>query len=164
SRRRHTRFSRDWSSDVCSSDLHEALVAGEIDLYPEYTGTGLLNMLNLEVMKDHQEVYAAVKEGYQEQWDLVWLDPAPMNNTQAIAVTAETAEKYDMYTLSVMSEVAPELVMAAVPEFTERPDGLPGLQEVYGRFVSKEIKLVDYGIEYRALINGDAAWTMAFGT
>lgn len=143
---------------------HEALVAGEIDLYPEYTGTGLLNMLNLDVMSDPEEVYAAVQEGYQEEWDLVWLDPAPMNNTQAIAVTAETAEKYDMYTLSVMSEVAPELVMAAVPEFTERPDGLLGLQEVYGGFEFKEIKLVDFGIKYRALINGDADVTVAFGT
>lgn len=143
---------------------HEALVAGEIDLYPEYTGTGLLNMLNLDVMKDPEEVYATVKDGYREQWNLVWLEPAPMNNTQAIAVTAETAAKHDMYKLSVMAEVAPELVLAAVPEFTERPDGLPGLQEVYGGFQFKEVKLVDYGIKYRALINGDADVTVAFGT
>lgn len=143
---------------------HQALVHGEIDLYPEYTGTGLFNMLNLEPMSDSEAVYNAVKQGYEEQWDLVWLDPAPMNNTQAIAVTRATAEKYDMYTLSRMAEVAPQLVMAAVPEFTERPDGLLGLQEVYGGFRFRSVRLVDFGIKYRVLLQGQADVTVAFGT
>lgn len=143
---------------------HQALVHGEIDLYPEYTGTGLFNMLNLEPMSDAEAVYNVVKQGYEEQWDLVWLEPAPMNNTQAIAVTRETAERYDMYTLSRMAEVAPELVMAAVPEFTERPDGLAGLQEVYGGFQFKDIRLVDFGIKYRVLLARQADVTVAFGT
>ena len=143
---------------------HQALVHGEIDLYPEYTGTGLFNMLNLEPMSDAEAVYNAVKQGYEENWDLIWLDPAPMNNTQAIAVTRATAEKYDMYTLSRMAEVAPELVMAAVPEFTERPDGLKGLQEVYGGFEFRAVRLVDFGIKYRVLLQGQADVTVAFGT
>lgn len=143
---------------------HQALVHDEIDLYPEYTGTGLFNMLNLEPMADADAVYNAVKRGYEEEWNLTWLDPAPMNNTQAIAVTRETAEKYDMYTLSRMAEVAPELVMAAVPEFTERPDGLQGLQEVYGGFEYRDIRLVDFGIKYRVLLAGQADVTVAFGT
>lgn len=143
---------------------HQALVHDEIDLYPEYTGTGLFNMLNLEPMSDAEAVYNAVKQGYEERWNLIWLDPAPMNNTQAIAVTRETAEKYDMFTLSRMAEVAPELVMAAVPEFTERPDGLHGLQELYGGFQYKDVRLVDFGIKYRVLLAGQADVTVAFGT
>lgn len=143
---------------------HEALKAGEIDLYPEYTGTALLNMLKKEVMRDPKQVYDVVKAEYERQWRLVWLDPAPMNNTQAIAVTRKTAEQYDMYTLSAMSRQAPKLVLAAVPEFTERPDGLKGLKQVYGGFEFKSVRLVDYGIKYRALVGGQADVTVAFGT
>ncbi len=143
---------------------HEALKAGEIDLYPEYTGTALLNMLKKDVMSDPKRVYDVVKAQYRSQWDLVWLDPAPMNNTQAIAITRKTAEKYNMYTLSAMASRAPELVMAAVPEFTQRPDGLQGLQKVYGGFQFKSVKLVDYGIKYRVLVGGQADVTVAFGT
>lgn len=143
---------------------HEALKAGEIDLYPEYTGTALLNMLKKEVMSDPKRVYDVVKAEYARQWNLVWLEPAPMNNTQAIAITRKTAEKYDMYTLSAMSRQAPKLVLAAVPEFTERPDGLKGLKQVYGGFEFKSIRLVDYGIKYRALVGGQADVTVAFGT
>lgn len=143
---------------------HEALKAGEIDLYPEYTGTALLNMLKKDVMSDPGQVYEVVKAEYRRQWDLVWLDPAPMNNTQAIAITRKTAEKYNMYTLSAMSRQAPNLVLAAVPEFTERPDGLKGLKRVYGGFDFKSVRLVDYGIKYRALVGGQADVTVAFGT
>lgn len=143
---------------------HQALVHDEIDMYPEYTGTGLMNMLGMDPMSSAEAVYTAVKEGYLSEWNLVWLDPAPMNNTQAIAVTREVAERYDMYTLSRMAEVADQLVMAAVPEFTERPDGLLGLQEVYGGFEFKDLRLVDFGIKYRALLSGQADVTVAFGT
>lgn len=143
---------------------HQALVHDEIDMYPEYTGTGLMNMLGMDPMSSAEAVYNAVKEGYLSEWNLVWLDPAPMNNTQAIAVTREVAERYDMYTLSRMAEVADQLVMAAVPEFTERPDGLLGLQEVYGGFEFKDLRLVDFGIKYRALLSGQADVTVAFGT
>ncbi len=143
---------------------HGALRAGEIDLYPEYTGTALLNMLKKGVMSDPKAVYETVRDGYRSQWRLVWLDPAPMNNTQAIAVTRKTAEKYGMYTLSDMAKHAHELRMAAVPEFTERPDGLKGLKRVYGGFEFKDLKLVDYGVKYRALLGGQADVTVAFGT
>src|SRR5690606_11654329 len=71
---------------------HQALVHDEIDMYPEYTGTGLMNMLDMDPMSSAEAVYNAVKEGYLREWNLVWLDPAPMNNTQAIAVTREVAE------------------------------------------------------------------------
>jgi osmoprotectant transport system substrate-binding protein len=143
---------------------HEALVAGEIDLYPEYTGTGLLTILEMDTMSDPDEVFTAVSEAYAEQFDLVWLDQTPMNNTQALAVKRAFSEENDLTTISQMVEMASELRLAAVPDFPERPDGLLGLQEVYGDFEFEEIIILDPGLKYQALLNDDAEVVVAFGT
>ena len=143
---------------------HEALVNGEIDLYPEYTGTGLLTILEMETMSDPEEVYEIVSEEYAEQFDLVWLDQAPMNNSNAIAVTREFSEENDLTTISQLVEMADQITLAAVPDFPERPDGLVGLQEVYGDFEFQEIVILDPGLKYQAFLNGDANAVLAFGT
>lgn len=143
---------------------HEALVAGEIDIYPEYTGTGLLTILGMETMSDPDEVFTVVSEAYAEQFDLVWLDQTPMNNTQALAVKREFSEENDLTTISQMVEMAGELRLAAVPDFPERRDGLVGLKEVYGEFDFKEVIILDPGLKYQALINDDAEVVVAFGT
>lgn len=143
---------------------HEALVAGEIDMYPEYTGTGLLAILELETMSDPDEVYEVVKEAYEEQFDLVWLDQTPMNNSNALAVTREFSEERGITTISQLVEIADELTLAAVPDFPERPDGMVGLQEVYGDFEFAEVLLLDPGLKYQAFLNGDAEVVLAFGT
>jgi osmoprotectant transport system substrate-binding protein len=143
---------------------HEALLAGEIDLYPEYTGTGLLAILSMETMTDADEVYETVKQAYQEQFNLVWLDQAPMNNSNALAVTREFSEEHDVTTISQLVEMADEVILAAVPDFPEREDGLVGLQRVYGPFEFQEIKILDPGLKYQAFLNGDANVVLAFGT
>ena len=76
-----------------------ALESGEIDLYPEYTGTGLLTVLKLPTQTDQKAVFDAVKNGYKEKFNLVWLDPAPMNNTQALAMTKEGSAKFGVTTI-----------------------------------------------------------------
>lgn len=141
-----------------------ALVNKEIDLYPEYTGTGLLTVLKLPVESDREVVYQKVKDGYEEQFDLVWLDPAPMNNAQALAVTQEVAENYGIATISDMAANASELIMVGPPEFPEREDGLLGLKKVYGTFELKEYRPVGKALRYEALANGEADVTVAFGT
>lgn len=141
-----------------------ALASGEIDLYPEYTGTGLLTVLKLPVNTDREAVFQAVAEGYQEQFNLVWLDPAPMNNAQALAMTRERAEELNITTISDMVAQASTLRMVGPAEFQEREDGLPGLQEVYGDFELDEYIAVDPGLRYRALVDGQADVTVAFGT
>ncbi len=141
-----------------------ALESDEIDLYPEYTGTGLLTVLKLDVMSDPQEVYQTVADAYKEQYNLVWLDPAPMNNTQALAMTKEVAAQYGIKTISDMAANADQLVMAGPPEFEEREDGLPGLQAKYGNFELKEYKAIDSGLRYQALLEGEADVVVAFGT
>lgn len=143
---------------------HAGLESGEIDLYPEYTGTGLLTILKLPANSDQQEVYNTVSDAYQEQFDLVWLDPAPMNNTQALAMTQERAAELDITTISDMVAQANNLTMIGPPEFEVREDGLPGLKEGYGDFELQAYKAVDPGLRYKGLVDGEADVAVAFGT
>lgn len=142
----------------------EALLSGQIDLYPEYTGTGLLTVLKLPANSDRQVVFNTVQEEYRKQFTLVWLEPAPMNNTQALAMTQEGAERFGIRTISDMAARANELVMAGPPEFQEREDGLPGIRQAYGDFQLKGYKAIDPGLRYQALTSGQADVVVAFGT
>ncbi|MBD2105477.1 glycine betaine ABC transporter substrate-binding protein [Nodosilinea sp. FACHB-13] len=141
-----------------------AIESGEIDLYPEYTGTALLTVLKQPVSSDQQEVFDTVKQAYQEQFNLVWLDPSPMNNTQALAMTEERAEALGIRTISDFAAQASDLTLIGPPEFEAREDGLPGLQEAYGDFSVKEYKAVDAGLRYKGLVDGEADVAVAFGT
>ena len=143
---------------------HQALLDEEIDVYPEYTGTGLLTVLKLPVMSDRQEVYDTVKAEYEEQFSLTWLDAAPMNNTQALAMTKERAQELGITTFSDMVANADQLVLIGPPEFAEREDGIPGLKRVYGDFEFADFLTVDPGLRYQALLNGEADVVVAFGT
>ncbi len=141
-----------------------ALRNGEIDLYPEYTGTALLNVLKLPPDGDAKRVYANVKSAYSSGYNLVWLAPAPMNDTQALATTQNIAGHEAISTLSDLAPKASELRLAAVPEFLKRADGLPGLQKRYGGFKFRQVKIVDNGLKYQALEHGDVDVILAFTT
>lgn len=143
---------------------HQALLNGEIDLYPEYTGTGLLTILKEGVMNDPQAVYEEVKTQYAEQFDLTWLEPAPMNNTQALAMTETRSEELGISTFSDLAAQADQLILVGPPEFAEREDGLPGLQNAYGGFEFADFLAIDPGLRYQALLNGEADVVVAFGT
>lgn len=141
-----------------------SLQSNQIDLYPEYTGTGLLTVLKEPTSSDQKQVYETVSQGYKEKYNLVWLDPAPMNNTQALAMTAEKSQQQNIKTLSQMVAKASELVMLGPPEFQEREDGLPGLKKAYGDFQLKEYKSVEMGLRYRGLIDNQGDVVVASGT
>ncbi len=143
---------------------HAALQSGEIDLYPEYTGTGLLTILKEPAISDQQQVYNKVAAEYQERYNLVWLEPAPMNNTQALAMTRAASEKFGIRTFSDLAAKANQLVMVGPPEFEVREDGLPGIKAKYGGFELKEYKAVDPGLRYKALNDEEADVSVAFGT
>lgn len=143
---------------------HEAIKSGQIDMYPEYTGTGLINILHQTPKTDEKEVYDIVSSGYKKQWNLVWLKPAEANDSQGIVVSNAISNKYNLHTLSQLAQLAPQLRLASVPEFQERADGLPGLQKFYGGFNFKNIKMYDYGIKYRVLQNNEADVTVGFTT
>jgi osmoprotectant transport system substrate-binding protein len=141
-----------------------ALRRGEIDLYPEYTGTALLVVLKSQPQGDAVQTFDFVKSEYERRFGLTWLDPAPMNNTQALATTRELSARFGLHTLSDVAAKAPQLRLGAVPEFVKRSDGLPGLQRVYGGFDFKTIRLIDFGLKYKALLDGDVDIVVAFGT
>lgn len=141
-----------------------ALQSGEIDLYPEYTGTALLTILKEPAISDQQQVYDKVAAGYKEQFDLVWLEPAPMNNTQALAMTKAASDRLGIKTFSDLAAKADQVVMVGPPEFEVREDGLPGIKAKYGAFELEEYKAVDPGLRYKALNDGEADVAVAFGT
>ncbi|MDR5684279.1 MAG: glycine betaine ABC transporter substrate-binding protein [Armatimonadota bacterium] len=144
---------------------HEALLKGEIDLYPEYTSTGLLTVLKERPLPNAQAVVEAVRNGYRQKFDLVWLEPAPFNNTQALATTREVSERYEIRTYSDLARRASELRLGAPAEFAEREDGIKGLQQAYGGFRFKEFRQLGTGsLRYEALVNGQVDVVVAFGT
>jgi osmoprotectant transport system substrate-binding protein len=142
----------------------EALQSGDIDLYPEYTGTALVVQLKMPPMSDRTKVFETVKSSYEKLYHLTWLAPAPMNDTQALATTKSVSAKYDLHTLSQCSRLAPRLRLGAGHEFIERPDGLPGLQRSYGGFRFASVKITALGLKYKALLAGDVDVALAFST
>jgi osmoprotectant transport system substrate-binding protein len=154
----------------------EALLAGEIDLYPEYTGTGLTVVLGLPIdsvaasatpgageVSIDQRVFQVVADGYKDQFDLVWLDESAFNNTQALAVKRAFADERGVATISDLAAIAGELTIVAPSDFVERPDGLQGLQDFYGLEFG-EVLSVAPGIRYQALEEDQAQVVLAFGT
>ena len=141
-----------------------ALQHGDIDLYPEYTGTALIDVLHLAPMADPHKVYEAVRSAFASKFGLEWLQPSPLNDSQALATTHSIAQKYALRTLSDLAPQAHRLRLATIPEFVSRPDGLPGLQRVYGGFHFASVRLYDIALKYRALISGQADIATAFST
>ena len=130
----------------------QAIVAGDIDVYPEYTGTALTAVLKEKPLKDPSQVLAAVREGYR-QWHLEWLDPLGFENTFAMAVRREDAQARHIATLSEAAQSG-SWRLGAGYEFARREDGLPGLLMVYGLRLS--VKTMDLGLLYQALTKGQA--------
>lgn len=132
---------------------HEALVRGEIDLYPEYTGTSLTAIMKADVITDPDTSYAVVKDHYADAFNLVYLEPFGFNNTWAITVRETDATTKGWSTISDLVAPAPDLRAGWPFEFSERPDGYVGLQQNYG---------LDFGsindmapdLVYRALAQG----------
>lgn len=130
-----------------------ALRRGAIDVYPEYTGTGLLVILHERPAGDARAVYAQVAREFGERFDMRWLPPLGFQNTYAIAVRRETAERLGLHTLSDLARVGPRLRAGLTPDFIGRADGLPGLQKAYGlRF--REVRALLPAVKYQALAAG----------
>jgi osmoprotectant transport system permease protein len=130
-----------------------ALVKGAIDVYPEYTGTGLLAVLHERPSSDPREVYGRVARESRERFGVQWLPPLGFENTYAIAVRRETAERLHLRTLSDLARAGPTLRAGLTPDFIGRDDGLPGLGRAYGlRF--REVRPLLPAVKYQALAAG----------
>ncbi|HEU0053435.1 MAG TPA: glycine betaine ABC transporter substrate-binding protein, partial [Longimicrobium sp.] len=130
-----------------------ALRTGAIDVYPEYTGTGLLAILKEEPSPDPGAVFGRVSREFEARWGVHWLPPLGFENTYAIAVRRETAERYRLRTLSDLARASPELRAGFTPDFIGRADGLPGLQRAYG-LRPREVRSLLQAVKYRALAEG----------
>lgn len=150
--------------NIASSVIHTSLVNDEIDLYPEYTGTGLLSILKLELNTDPQKVYNTVKSEYEKQFKLVWLDYSDANDGQGLVIRTEIANKLNIKTISDLQANANEIRFASQGEFDQREDGIPALEKVYGKFDFKSSKIYDNGLKYHVLSNDEADVAPAYTT
>ena len=158
--------------------VHQALVNGDIDTYIEYTGTGLLVILNLTLedaatptagaaatpMAGVDPVYDTVKREYKDQFNLVWFDPLGFNNTYILAMTQEQAQELGVTKTSDLIGKANDLTFGATQEFLTRPDGLPGLTAAYEGLEFGDAKGFDPGLVYQAVDSGEVDVISAFAT
>jgi glycine betaine/choline ABC-type transport system substrate-binding protein len=130
---------------------HQALVAGQLDLYVEYTGTALAAILDARASSDATAVYRAVRDSYGSRFGLEVGPPLGFNNTFAIVVRGEDAQQLGLRAISDLARVAPQWRAGFGYEFMERSDGYRGLAQAYGLRFGSEPRIMDLGLLYRAL-------------
>ncbi|MEO7503128.1 MAG: glycine betaine ABC transporter substrate-binding protein [Gemmatimonadaceae bacterium] len=130
-----------------------ALRSGVVDVYPEYTGTGLLAVLKEPPQNDPAAVFARVAQEFPKRYGVRWLPPLGFENTYAIAVRRETARQFSLATLSDLARAAPRLTAGLTADFIERKDGLPGLKSAYGMSF-KSVRPLGQAVKYQALASG----------
>jgi osmoprotectant transport system permease protein len=140
-----------------------ALQKGDIDLYVEYTGTGLVNILKQPPESNPEKVYNYVQKEFKQKYGIDLLKPLGFNNTYALAVRQNTANEYGLNTISDLAKVSGNLVMGPTIEFPNRQDGLIGLTKTYNMSF-KDVKAIDGGLRYTALQNQKSDVIDAFST
>ncbi len=150
--------------NIASSVVHTAIINKEIDLYPEYTGTGLLAILKHDLVTDPQKVYTIVKSEYLKKFNIVWLNYAAANDSQGLVINRSIAEKLGIKTLSDLQKNAGQIRFASQGEFDIREDGLPALEKAYGKFVFKSKAVFDNSLKYDVLTNDKADLAVAYTT
>jgi osmoprotectant transport system substrate-binding protein len=161
-------FDVEEASNMGSSVVRSALENGQIDTYWEYTGTGLVVYQKQKVETDSDKAYEKVKENDKKN-GITWLNKANFNNTYAILMKKETADKLGVKTISDLAKLMksnPEkLKFASNAEFYAREDGVKGLQKLYGfEFPSKNVVKMDSGLLYNALKDGQVDVSVGFAT
>jgi glycine betaine/choline ABC-type transport system substrate-binding protein len=148
----HTALRADRRFDLGGTLLcHQALLAGQMDLYPEYTGTALTVILKEPPASDPAAVYQTVRDAYKSRFDLDVGPPLGFNNTFAIVVRGDDAARLHLRAISDLILIAPKWRAGFGYEFMERPDGYPGLVKAYGLSFGSQPRIMDLGLLYRAL-------------
>jgi glycine betaine/choline ABC-type transport system substrate-binding protein len=130
---------------------HQAILAGRIDIYPEYTGTALTAVLKQQPDGDKQEVYRRVKQGYESKFGLSVAPPLGFDDTFAMVIRGDDARKLHLKTLSEAAAFTPKWRAGFGYEFMERPDGYKGLVASYGLRFAEAPRIMDLGLITRAL-------------
>ena len=130
---------------------HQALVAGDIDMYVEYTGTALTAILKATPPGDPDASFRTVQEAYGKRFKMRWLPPLGFNNAFALMMRAEDATKWGVSTISQLAEHASRLQAGFGYEFLERADGFSGLARLYGLRFAGSPRVMDLALTYQAL-------------
>lgn len=130
---------------------HQALVAGQLDIYPEYTGTALTAILGQPPQRNPAAVFAAVKSAYAIRFGVEVFPPLGFENTFAIVVRGEDARQLHLSRISDLAPLAPKWKAGFGYEFMERPDGYRGWSAAYGLHFASDPRILDLGLLYRAL-------------
>ncbi len=133
-----------------TSNIHPAIVKGDFDLYPEYTGTGWSFVLKEEGIPDDETLYKGLIEKYESQYNLKWVGLYGFNNTFGLVIRKDIAEKYNIKTYSDLAVYSPELTFGAEYDFYEREDGYDALCSTYGLKFKKAADM-DIGLKYEAI-------------
>lgn len=139
----------------------KALESNDIQMYPDYTGTIVANYYQEETGTSQETLEKAMQLTTQDKLKL--LKPFGFNNTYTLAITQETAQKYNLNSFSDLAEVSAGLLLGCEFEFKDRPDGYPGLQSAYSMDF-KDVKGMDHGIMYRSLDGGEVDVVDAYAT
>jgi osmoprotectant transport system substrate-binding protein/osmoprotectant transport system permease protein len=142
---------------------HGALKSGGIDLYAEYTGTALTAILKRPVIADPNLALETVDRAYRRRFSAQWLQPFGFNDTFAITVRKADAASAHLRSISDLAAISGTLRAGFTAEFSQRPDGYPGLRRAYGlRF--REVRDLDPSILYQAIANGEVDVICGFAT
>jgi glycine betaine/choline ABC-type transport system substrate-binding protein len=150
---------------ICFNSLQN----GQIDLYAEYTGTALTEILKQEVpayagMTDPQKVYDVVRDAFKQQYGLVWFEPLGFNNTYTLTMRRDQAQELGVQKISDLEAHKDKLSSGFTHEFLARPDGYPGLVKHYGWSLEREPKGMAPGLMYKAIAEGDVDLISGFAT
>lgn len=146
-----------------TSNIHPAMLKGEIDIYPEYTGTAWLFILKESPMKNPDSLYAALKTTYAGQFNLEWACRLGFNNTFTLALPESVAQNQHINTFSELAVQSNQFVFGAEFDFFEREDGFSGLNKVYPFNFKNEVEL-DINLKFQALENQTVDVINAFST
>jgi len=131
----------------------KALLSGDLDLYVEYTGTALTAVLNESPSRDPRDVYNRVKQGYAQRFHLEVTEPLGFENTFAMVVRGEDAQRLNLRNTSDIVPFAPKMRAGFGYEFLERPDGFRGWSQLYGLHFAAPPSVMDLGLIYRAMVD-----------
>lgn len=146
-----------------TSNIHPALIKGDFDLYPEYTGTAWNNILKKTEYPDDETLWNTLTDEYDTQFGLKWVGMYGFNNTYTLALRKEITDKYNIKTFSDLAKYTPEITFGANPDFYEREDGYQALCDAYG-FSFKDHMDMDIGLKYNALNSGEVDVINAYTT
>lgn len=136
-----------------TSNIHPALMKGDFDLYPEYTGTAWMVILKKDSFPDAEQLYPELKKDYHDKFGLKWLAPYGFNNAYSLAVSKDKAEKYHLKTFSDLAKYPDTFVLGAEYDFYEIPLGYKDLCDYYQLKFRKSLDM-DIGLKYEAIKSG----------